>query len=516
MENLLIISLFVLGLASYLVQLKVKEKFYQIFIYLFIVLLCVFSLRGFESQSEGVSLVSFLLLYTSIHLIINLLFKKKRIELISVLGIAFFLLFYQDSIVFQEYTLLFDFKNLLILPLIGAVFPFVIHFKSKLFNTFFKQTNLEESVNLIALGFLVFLALFFGSSFGLLILSISYFVSEIHLNKFKDTKSYYSFYLFLLSFLLILIKDSEIEIASFVHGSSLLGLLIGSGIAIWINKFKNNDEQNHFLKFIYFLIPIALIFTFIFIEIIKEHSGGLSAFTGIVLGFVLRDKQIHKSTSLSVMSIAFGMILVAIPYLKPKEVKLIKNTKLEALKTNNAQSESSSSFELPGKSMSELNGEWKIVSEKSKLDFELGPKDTRTKGTFKTIEGTFKFDTNFEKSVVNVVLPMSGFSTFNSYRDKALMEKDFFHFDEFPNLSFTSKNTLSANDKYIVNGDFILKGIKQNLEIEYKIVSIDKDNKGEFILIVGKSSLDRTKHKMQSDPKIGDLVDFTFELELRK
>ena len=53
-------------------------------------------------------------------------------------------------------------------------------------------------------------------------------------------------------------------------------------------------------------------------------------------------------------------------------------------------------------------------------------------------------------------------------------------------------------------------------EIELKIVAKDKDKKGEYILIVGKSSLDRTKYKMQSDPKIGDIVDFNFELELRK
>jgi polyisoprenoid-binding protein YceI len=516
MENLSIISLIVLGISSFLVQLKVQEKFYQIFLFLFIVLVCVFSLDGFEKQSQGISLVSFLILYASIHVIINLLFKKKRLELVSVLGIGFFMIFYNSSYIFQEYTLLFNFKNVLILPVIGSVFPFLIHYKSKFLSRYFKQTNLDSAFSIIGLGFLVFLALFFGSSFGLLILAISFFVSELHFNKFKEQKSDYSFYLFLISFLLILIKKSEIELTSSLHASALLGLLIGSGIAIWINKLKNPSELSFFKQCIYYLIPIILIFSLIFIEIIKEHAGGLSAFTGIILGFVLRDKQHNKSTSLSTMSTGFAFMLLAIPFLKPEQKITVKNEKIEALKTNNIQGEKISSFDLPGKEMGQIKGAWKINSAKSKLEFELGPKDTRTKGAFKTVEGIFVFDKKIENASVKVNLPISGFSTYNSYRDKALMEKDFFDYNKFTSISFQSQKTISTNDKYVISGEFSMKGITQKLEIEYKIIAMDKDKNGEFVLVVGKSKLDRTKHKMQSDPKIGDLVDFTFELELRK
>jgi hypothetical protein len=61
-----------------------------------------------------------------------------------------------------------------------------------------------------------------------------------------------------------------------------------------------------------------------------------------------------------------------------------------------------------------------------------------------------------------------------------------------------------------------MKGIKQKMTLEMYLIETGKDDQGEFAKLSGKSSIDRSKHAMESDPKIGDLVDFTFNLELRK
>lgn len=515
MEKLFIFSLLCVGITSFLIHYKVQEKFYGLFLYLFFVVTSVYSLEGFKINEEGISLVSFIILYVSIHLVIHQFIQKKQLEIASLLSLGFFFLFYNSKIEFQAYSMYFDFKNMLILPFLATIFPFAINLKTKWFGKFLNQSNLIESFHLMGIGFLVFFTLFFGNSFGLLLVAASYFVAELHLNKFKETKTYYSFYLFTLSFLLILINQSEIDLNSLTQKSTLFGLFLGAGIAIWINKFKNLEQLSVLKRITYVLLPLLLISMAIFVELIKEHTGGLTSFSGIIIGFVLRDKQIHKTISLSVLSISFALILIAIPLLKPIKIE-IKNDKIEALKTNNSQETESSAFELPGKKAKEIIGKWKIVSSKSKINFELGPKETRTKGIFKQIEGKFKIKENIENSLVEINLPLESFSTFNSFRDEALMEEAFFDAKKYPILKFSTTNFIEMGDKYILEGTFFMKGLIQKIEVELKIIALDKDNLGEFALIVGKSSIDRTKHKMQSDPKIGDIVDFTFELELRK
>jgi hypothetical protein len=87
MSNLIIISFVVLGASAFVINYKTKEKYYTLFTYLFFVLVSVFSLQGFENQSEGISLISFLIMFVSLHIFLNMIFKKKRIEILSILSL---------------------------------------------------------------------------------------------------------------------------------------------------------------------------------------------------------------------------------------------------------------------------------------------------------------------------------------------------------------------------------------------------------------------------------------------
>ncbi len=517
MNNLIIISFLVLGISAFLINLKAKEKYYTLLNYLFFVLISVFSLQGFENQSEGVSIVSFLIMFVSFHVILNMIFKRKRIEIFSVLSLAIFWIYYNSRIEFQSYPLFFDFKNVLILPILGAIFPFLVHYKAKFLEKILKIEKLSVSLHSMSIGFLIFIGLFFGNNFGVFLCAISYFVSELHFNKFKESKTYYSFYLFALSLLLIFVHESKIEIASFLHGSTFLGLFVGIGISLWINALKSSKEISIWKKLIHFLVPLFLISVIIFFELFKEHVGGISAFAGIIIGLILKDRQQQKTNLLGLISISFGIVFIALPFLQPKIINIKKNDKI-ALLTNNSDKnvEEKSVFDLTGKKLNEIVNSWNINSENSKIEFELGPKDTRTKGIFKIINGAFKINNEVEKSNLNVSIPMKGFSTFNTFRDDGLKGSDYFDEINFPNLIFTSKLIKEKNDAYSINGNFEMKGIKQELDLDLKLIDFGKDKKGEFALLVGKANLDRSKFGMKSDPKIGDLVDFTFEIELRK
>jgi polyisoprenoid-binding protein YceI len=313
------------------------------------------------------------------------------------------------------------------------------------------------------------------------------------------------------------VYESKIEIASFLHGSTFLGIFIGVGISLWFGKLKSTKELSILKRIIHFIIPLTLISALIFLEILKEHVGGLSAFVGIIIGLILKDKQQQKTSLLALISISFGIILMSIPFLQPEQIKEKKNDKIMLLTDNSDKKEEViTPFDLPGKKLSEISDSWKINSDNSKIDFELGPKDARTKGMFKIITGVFDIEKQIGNSNLNVTIPMTGFSTFNSFRDDGLKGSDYFDVAKFPNLTFKSKLIKELNDKYLVNGIFEMKGIKEEFELDLKLIEFGTDKKGEFAILVGKSNLNRSKFGMKSDPKIGDLVDFTFELELRK
>ena len=152
----------------------------------------------------------------------------------------------------------------------------------------------------------------------------------------------------------------------------------------------------------------------------------------------------------------------------------------------------------------------------SKINFELGPKDARTKGIFKIVEGNINIDKSISGSKFEIKLPMEGFSTFNAYRDEGLLGAEYFETSKFPAIVFQSKSLEKNTDSYNLTGNFTLKGISKELSIQVKLLDFGTDKDGEYAILAGKSSLDRSEHGMKSDPKIGDLVDFSFEIELRK
>ncbi|MES2587654.1 MAG: YceI family protein [Bacteroidota bacterium] len=510
MEKLFILSFIVLGLSSFLVNLRANDKYYSIFNYLLFVLIAVFSLQGFKNQEDGLRLMGLLIPFVSVHLVLNKFVHHKMMGLVGILSVFVFLIFSNAKIEFQAYPLIFDFQNVLILPFLGALFPFLVHFKGKFLSKFFKTEDFTNSLHLMSIAFLIFGGLFFGSSFGIFLTVTTYFVSEMYLNKISENKTNFSFPLMILSLLLFLVHDSEIEMSSFLHQSTLLGLFLGAGIGLWMREYKNSAENSFVKSAIHFIIPLALIAGFTFVEIVKQHAGGLSAFTGIIIALLLTDKQKNKTQLFSLVSVAFAIILFAIPMLQPQKMEVKKNDKIKMLSTD----KSKTPFDLDGKSLSEINGMWTISKENSKIDFKLGSEDARTEGSFKSVEGTF--DINNDLSILSGIAPMAGFSTFNEYRDEGLMGEEYFNTAKFPKITFKNKSIKEDGDKYILSGDFEMKGVKQKMDIELKLIDSGKDAKGEFAIIVGKSSLDRSKHEMVSDPKIGDIVDFTFELELRK
>ena len=184
----------------------------------------------------------------------------------------------------------------------------------------------------------------------------------------------------------------------------------------------------------------------------------------------------------------------------------------ETIKSDGGEEKKESEpFDLPGKKLNEVIGNYKIDETTSELTFQLGPKGGITKGAIKQFSGRIKLGSGLKKVQFNVVLPVSKLTTFNAYRDESLMEDSYFNVAKFPKMSYVANEMIEKDDYYIITGNFEMLGKKQRVDVRIKYVG--KNEKGTPI-IIGKSSLDRTLFGMQPDPKEGNVVDFQFKIEL--
>lgn len=510
MELLMNYALLLLGLAFFVIYLNKSNKYLDFLTFLYLSMGVTLFIGGFSDKEQGTQLISFLILFMAIHFVVNYFVSSpwaKIFPLISVMGFFFFM---GRTVDFQEYPLVFDFKNMLILPFLAVVFPFIVEWKAKFLSRFFPELELENGIYHIATAILILISLFFGSTFGLVLTGITLYGTEIYLNRNKEHKNYHSVLVFSIALLSFLIDKSGIEMTTLLQSSSLFGLLIGTGIGILFSKAFLIAHNKYMSKTTIMLLSLACTCLVIFIELFKEHLGGAPGFAGLIIGFLLVSKARNELLNLSFLAFSFGIFILALPKLQGGTGEL-KNSKFDKIEGRQEGDEAPK-----GKAITEIAGDWKINGKASKIDFELGPKDARTKGTFKTVEGEITVADQAESSFIKASIPMSGFSTFNDYRDEGLMGEDYFDAEKFPVLTYKSVKWVEKDGYYLVEGEFIMKGIKQKVELELRLVDKGKDEQGEYALLTGKSSLDRTKHKMESDPKIGDLVDFTFELELRK
>ncbi|MNY02037.1 hypothetical protein D3C86_1345940 [compost metagenome] len=161
-------------------------------------------------------------------------------------------------------------------------------------------------------------------------------------------------------------------------------------------------------------------------------------------------------------------------------------------------------------------GAWKSVAANSKLEFEVGPPASRTAGAIKEFKVDLQLDKAGVLNSIEVEMKSSSLTTFNDIRDESVLSNEFINSEKFPKITYKSKKIQKVGEDYKVTGDLEFVGTKVEVVSNLRFVSkINKDGK-EMLVFVGKLVVDRTKHSMTSDSKIGDLVDVTFEVALER
>lgn len=527
-----IIPFGIITILSLIAWLKQQDRLSLAINNLFIIVLFACTLPSFKSNTAGIDFICYAVILITANWLLSLFVKANwnyLIGLVSTLSIFFWS---GTTLEFVNYPVVFDGKNALLLIVLGAIYPLTVYKKGKLIadSLQISEKVLDGYQQLLGLGVLYFTASFFGGVLGLFLVALGYYLTEVYFIKKEEQTPSYSLILFLLAFLTFFIKSNEIDLEAIVHGSFILGLFVGISSSYLVNSLRQNRSKPA-LAFLIF-IPLGLITGVIFSETIKEHTGGYTAFVGVLLGLSALIYRYKKENFLLFLFLSSFTLFVG--YLaKPSLLQTLNKVEQKEL---NSKFETEEEIELPVseevvdttaiktttiakdsiKVVNPLLGTWKINSTASKLTFELGPPDARTQGEFGEINGSFDLTENLKTNKVKVELPLSKFTTFNDYRDESLLKSEFLDVAKQAVLTFESSSWKQKGKKYQVSGNFKMKSISQVLAIELKIVGQGKDKKGDYLLISGSSALDRTKFDMSSDPKIGDLVDFKFQLELRK
>lgn len=98
-------------------------------------------------------------------------------------------------------------------------------------------------------------------------------------------------------------------------------------------------------------------------------------------------------------------------------------------------------------------------------------------GRFKDFKGTIHFDDkDVTKSSVEFSAKVESIDTGVEARNKHLRTADFFDVEKFPEMSFKSTRVeRQSKDKYVLHGDFTLKGVTKQVSLPFTFTGAVKD-----------------------------------------
>ena len=399
-----------------------------------------------------------------------------------------------------------------------------------------EENYLESLVSYAFIGGIAALGSFLLGNFGLVIAGTFYLsASLIARNKVglqNDILSAASGAIFLLVMVPILLEKGGFDQLDFTRGEVLEGAFVAGFMVIFYELLLNLARHNTgkwkvilALKAIFIPSIAVILLGFAYTQL--ERLGGVLALGGIIMGLAILSitfTLFKNSTLIALKLIAVGLSLLILPYVKP--VDQSSSIDLSALgieddtesddknKTKDSSSSSKKQDAPNGKDITKALGEWSIDTQASQITFELGPDDGRTKGAFKKINGSIILRENLEDCSIDVTLPVKSLTTFNSMRDEHLMEEDYFHEEKYPAMTYKAKGFKKDGDAYILAGTFTMMGIENPLMVTLKLVGVGEKDGNKVAVLWGTSEMDRTDYGMDSSAKIGDVVEFTFDIQL--
>lgn len=352
------------------------------------------------------------------------------------------------------------------------------------------------------LGVMVIGATFFTGFYGFILIAIGLFLySSYH----KKRIGHYIPALLALASVSYFMNLFSLEGLDITYGKVLAGLVIGA--CMYLLGDVSSRIYKPILGLGLFFIGVALVVVISSLNSIHTAYGGPESFVAAIFGYALASFLIGN---LTISALGYPL-LVAIGLLVPKSLDQVEVAVVQAdgTTTEAAKPKELTFEEYENLSWDELEGSYEI-DERSIINFQLGPKGGVTKGAIKNFTGVVDF--TGETPLFKVDMKVKELTTYNSMQYESLMSADYFNEPKFPMMNFKSKSVNEITGGKELVGDFKMIGKTHTEIVQIKYLGMI-DGKPQFI---GKSSIERPKYGFKPSAQEGDVVDFTFQLILKK
>ncbi|GAA1975620.1 YceI family protein [Isoptericola halotolerans] len=100
---------------------------------------------------------------------------------------------------------------------------------------------------------------------------------------------------------------------------------------------------------------------------------------------------------------------------------------------------------------------------------------SKVRGTIDIAAGTITVGEDLESTAVRAELDAASVNTGDENRDGHLKSADFWHAEEKPVWSFTSKNISVDGDAYVISGDLTINGVTKTVDLPTEFAGTAKD-----------------------------------------
>ncbi len=439
--------------------------------------------------------------------------------------------------------------DVFLIALISASVPFLTHLAklgiSNLIIRFgsikwaeHEENYLESLVSYAFIGGIAVFGSFLLGNLGLLLAGTFHLSATlIARNKVglqNDILSSASGALFLLIFIPIYLDMGGFDQLDFTRGEVLEGAFVAGFMILFHELFMklaryNTGKWKVILTFFALFIPLLAVVLLGFAYTQLERLGGVLTIGGMITSIALLSVVFtifKNSTLIALKLITLGTALLILPSIKPVTTSSkIDYTALGIEKESAPTSSDSDKKENPsdkgqdtpdGKDLQKATGEWTINQDQSQITFALGPPDGRTEGAIQHISGEVVISDELKESTLSVVMQVASLTTYNSMRDESLMSEDYFHEEQYPKMTYEAKGFEKNGDTYLLNGTFTMLGTSNPLEVQLKLLGTGESDGSKVAILWGQSQLDRTAYGMDPSAKLGNVVDFNFEVQLEE
>lgn len=126
-------------------------------------------------------------------------------------------------------------------------------------------------------------------------------------------------------------------------------------------------------------------------------------------------------------------------------------------------------------------GTWTIDPTHSEVGFTVRHLAiSKVRGKFENFDATFVTGENPLDSSVKATAEVVSVNTNQAQRDEHLRTGDFFSAEEFPQLSFVSKDVRAENGDFKVDGDLTVRGVTKPVTFDFEFGGFGEDPYGNY------------------------------------